>query len=103
MVRLQDPENYYIARANALEDNVRLYKVVDGKRRQLAGVAVEVQRSEWQELGLKVEGNQFVISLDGDELFMANDEIFSEEGRVGLWTKADSLTHFDDLIVRRMQ
>ena len=103
VVRLQDPDNYYIARANALEDNVRLYKVVDGKRRQFAGVDVEIPAGEWQELGLRVEGDHLSVSLDGRELFAATDRSFAEAGRVGLWTKADSLTHFDDLVVRRLR
>jgi hypothetical protein len=103
MVRLRDPDNYYIARANALEDNVRLYKVVDGKRRQFAGVDVKVLAGKWQELGLKAEGDRLTVSLDGKELFSATDRTFAEAGRVGLWTKADSLTHFDDLVARRLR
>jgi hypothetical protein len=102
VVRLRDPDNYYIARANALEDNVRLYKVVDGKRQQFAGVAVTVLQGKWQELGLKIEGDRLTVSLDGKELFNATDRTFAEAGRVGVWTKADSLTHFDELIVRRL-
>ena len=101
VVRLQDENNYYIARANALEGNVRLYKVVDGKRRQFAGVDVEVPASEWQELGLRAEGGRLTVSLDGKELFGATDRTFAKAGKVGLWTKADSITHFDELIVRR--
>jgi hypothetical protein len=103
MVRVRDEGNYYIARANALEDNVRLYKVVDGKRRQFAGVDVEVPKDQWQELGLRVEGDRLMVSLDGKDLFSATDRTFAEAGRVGLWTKADSLTHFDDLVVRRLR
>jgi len=102
MVRVRDADNYYIARANALEGNVRLYKVVDGKRRQFAGADVEVPKGTWQELGLTVEGDRFAVSLDGKELFRATDRTFAGAGRVGLWTKADSVTHFDGLIVRRL-
>ena len=103
MVRVRDEDNYYVARANALEGNVRLYKVVDGRRRQFAGVDVEVPRGRWQELGLKVEGDRLTVSLDGRELFGATDRTFAGAGRVGLWTKADSLTHFDDLVARRLR
>ena len=103
MVRLQDESNYYIARANALEDNVRLYKVVDGKRQQFAGVAIEVPGGKWQQLGLRIEGARLTVLLDGQELFHASDQTFTQAGRVGLWTKADSLTHFDDLLVRRLR
>ena len=94
-VRLRDPRNYYIARANALEDNVRLYRVVDGRRTQFAGADVRVPRDRWQTLRLRVEGDRFAVALDGRELFGATDRTFTEAGRVGLWTKADSLTHFD--------
>jgi hypothetical protein len=103
MVRVRDEDNYYIARANALEGNVRLYKVVDGRRRQFAGVDAEVPTGAWRELGLKAEGDRLTVSLDGRELFAATDRTFREAGRVGLWTKADSLTHFDDLVVRRLR
>jgi hypothetical protein len=103
MVRLQDSNNYYIARANALENNVRLYRVVDGHRQQFAGVDVPVPNGRWQTLALRVEADQFAVVLDGRELFQATDRTFSEAGRVGLWTKADSLTHFDDFVVQRLQ
>jgi hypothetical protein len=103
VVRLQDQDNYYIARANALEDNVRLYKVVDGTRRQFAGTNVKVPVGKWQELGLKAEGDRLTVSLDDKELFSATDRTFAEAGRVGLWTKADSLTHFDDLVARKLR
>jgi Galactocerebrosidase, C-terminal lectin domain len=103
VVRVLDTDNYYIARANALEDNVRLYKVVDGDRKQFAGADTAVEQGQWQTLGLSAEGNRFEVSLNGDVLFSATDDTFSEEGRVGLWTKADSLTHFDDLAIRRIQ
>jgi hypothetical protein len=102
VVRLRDPANYYIARANALEGNVRLYKVVGGKRQQLAGDAVTVLKGKWQELGLTVEGDRLTVLLDGLELFSAADRTFAEAGRVGVWSKADSLTHFDDLVARRL-
>jgi len=99
VARLRDPRNYYIARANALEDNVRLYRVVDGRRVQFAGTDVRVPRDRWQTLDLRIEGDRLSVSLDGRELFSATDRTFAEAGRVGLWTKADSLTHFDGLEV----
>ena len=102
VVRLQDSNNYYIARANALENNVRLYRVVDGHRQQFAGVDVPVPNGRWHILTLRVEGERFTVALDGRELFQATDRTFSGAGRVGLWTKADSLTHFDDLVVQRL-
>lgn len=95
VLRYRDARNYYVARANALEDNVRLYRVVDGRRIQFAGVDVRVPRDRWQTLSLRVEGDRLEVGLEGRGLFSANDRTFSEAGRVGLWTKADSLTHFD--------
>src|ERR687890_343479 len=61
VARLRDPRNYYIARANALEDNVRLYRVVDGRRTQFAGVDMPVPRGRWQTLGLRVEGDRLTV------------------------------------------
>ncbi len=103
VVRLRDPRNYYIARANALENNVRLYRVVDGRRTQFASADLPVPRSRWQTLGLRAEGDRLVVSLEGRELFSTTDRTFRDAGRVGLWTKADSLTHFDDFRVEPVQ
>jgi hypothetical protein len=95
IVRYRDAQNYYVARANALEDNVRLYRVVDGRRSQFAGTDTRVPRGRWQVLGLKAVGERFEVSLDGRVLFSATDRTFAGAGGVGVWTKADSLTHFD--------
>jgi hypothetical protein len=103
MVRVRDPRNYYIVRANALENNVRLYRVVGGRRTQFAGVDVPVPRDRWQSLGLRIEGDRLSVTLDGRELFTATDRTFRGPGRVGLWTKADSLTHFDNLEVQALE
>jgi hypothetical protein len=98
VVRYQDKDNYYVVRANALEDNVRLYKVQDGARsRQFAEADLKITPDEWHRLTLSVRGTQFRIEFDGKILFEARDETFARAGRVGLWTKADSVTHFDDL------
>jgi hypothetical protein len=100
IARARDERNYYVVRANALEDNVRLYRVVDGDRQQFAGAKAKVLSGTWQELELRIVGDRFTVSLDGKELFGATDRTFAEAGQVGLWTKADSLTHFDDLVVQ---
>jgi hypothetical protein len=106
--RFRDANNYYIARANALENNVVLYKVQDGKRISLApkgtpektyGVKARVQRNTWQQLGVAVKGNLFTVSLNGQKLFEVEDSTFAEAGKIGLWTKADSVIYFDDLSV----
>jgi hypothetical protein len=98
-VRLKDANNYYIARANALEGNVRLYKVVGGKRSQFAGKDVPIPSGRWETLGLGVQGDRLEVRLNGEVLFEARDQTFKDAGKVGLWTKADSVTYFDDLRV----
>jgi hypothetical protein len=94
-VRLEDADNYYVARANALEDNVRFYRVVNGRREQLQGADLRVTANEWHTLGLRAEGERFTVSYDGKTLFSATDKSFTKAGRVALWTKADSVTRFD--------
>jgi hypothetical protein len=97
VVRYRDKDNYYVVRANALEDNVRLYHVVDGERKQFAGASTKVSFGEWHRLTLGVKGKHFQVFFDDKPLFEADDATFAEAGRVGLWTKADSVTRFDDL------
>ena len=99
VVRLQDADNYYVARANALEDNVRFYRVVNGRREQLGGANLRVTPNEWHTLGLRAEGERFTVSYDGKTLFGVTDKTFAEAGGVALWTKADSVTRFDRLTV----
>jgi hypothetical protein len=96
-VRLRDADNYYVARANALEDNVRFYRVVKGRREQLEGVNLKVTPNDWHALGLRAEGERFTISYDGKPLFTATDRTFANAGKVALWTKADSVTRFDQI------
>ncbi len=95
IVRVRDARNYYVARANALEDKVRLYRVVDGQRVQFAGADLRVPSDRWQRLGLTVRGDRLEVSLDGRALFAATDRAFPDAGSVGIWSKSDSLTHFD--------
>ena len=103
--RYKDPDNYYIVRANALEDNVVLYKVENGKRISLEpkgtptktyGVKHPVPSHTWSALAVSFRDNLFMVSFNGQKLFDVEDATFSEAGKVGLWTKADSVTHFDD-------
>ena len=102
VVRLRDPDNYYVVRANALEGNVRLYKVVGGKRSRFAGRDVVVPSGRWQTLGLSVQGDQLEVRLNGDTLFEARDQTLKDAGQLGLWTKADSITYFDDLRIQAL-
>jgi hypothetical protein len=100
VARYRDKDNYYVVRANALENNVRLYKVEGGNRKQFAGANVKVPSGEWQTLALEVKGTHLRVLLNDALLFQADDATFKNAGKVGLWTKADSVTYFDDLRVK---
>jgi glycosyl hydrolase family 59 (putative galactocerebrosidase) len=101
-VRLSDADNYYVVRANALEDNVRFYRVVKGRREELEGANTKVRANEWHQLGLRAEGQRFTITFDGKQLFTATDRTISSAGKVALWTKADSVTRFDRIEIRTL-
>lgn len=94
--RCQDTNNYYIARANALEDNVTIYHTVKGKRVAFKNVDIKVSSGVWHTLRADFRGNEFVVTFDGHEALRATDDTFTQAGQVGLWTKADSVTLFDD-------
>jgi hypothetical protein len=98
-VRLSTPGDYYVARANALEDNVRFYRVVKGKREQLASANAKVSANQWHTLALKAEGDRFTVSFDGKALLSSQDRTFPDAGKVALWTKADSVTYFDTISI----
>jgi hypothetical protein len=104
--RYRDKDNYYIVRANALEENVVLYRVENGKRTDLKprgagplayGKKARVPSGSWSLLRVVAKGSLFEVHLGGDELFEVEDSTFAGAGRVGVWTKADSVTYFDDL------
>jgi hypothetical protein len=106
--RYRDPNNYYIVRANALEDNVVLYKVQSGQRVSLApkgavsnayGVKHKVPKQTWATLSVSFHATLFTASLNGEKLFDVEDATFPDAGKTGLWTKADSVTYFDDFQV----
>jgi hypothetical protein len=102
--RVKNKDNYYVCRANALEDNVVLYKTVAGKRSVLDivgrkggyGVPAKVAPAQWHTLRVEFKGNRFKVIFDGKPLFDVEDGTFTESGTVGVWTKADSVTIFDD-------
>jgi len=97
--RLKDADNYYVTRANALENNVRLYHVVKGKRIQFAGWNGKVTSGVWHELAVDAQADHFQVFYDRNKVIDAHDKTFSDAGKVGLWTKADSVIYFDDLTV----
>jgi hypothetical protein len=102
VVRLTDPDNYYVARANALEDNVRFYRVVKGRREQIKGTDLKVSAQAWHTLGLKAEGDRFTVMFDGKELYTASDNTMAGAGKVALWTKSDSVTRFDRIEIKTL-
>ena len=105
--RYRDQDKYYIVRANALEDNVVLYKVENGKRTDLPvkgegrtyGKKTEVPAAQWSTLRVVANGPRFEVYFNGTKLYDVEDGTFTQPGKVGVWTKADSVTQFDDLTV----
>jgi len=97
VLRVKDADNYYVARANALEDNVRLYHVVKGQRSQFAGWNGKVKGGVWHDLAVEAAGDHFIVWFDGKQVIDAHDGTFAGAGKFGVWTKADSVTYFDDL------
>jgi hypothetical protein len=98
IARVQNKDNYYILRANALEANVNLYKYAGGQRSGIKDGGARVAAGLWQELRLEVSGDRLRGSLNGQLVVEATDSTY-KAGRVGLWTKADSVTCFDDVVV----
>jgi hypothetical protein len=105
--RYQDANNYYVVRANALEGNVVLYKVQNGRRVDLPlkgegrtyGKKAAVPSGQWSTLRAVTSGTHIEVYWNEAKLFEAEDSTFTRAGKVGLWTKADSVTYFDDLAV----
>lgn len=98
--RLQDTDNYYLVRANALEDNVRLYHVIKGERTQIANADIKVRFGIWQSLVARMVDDHIEIAFNGAKIIDKQDRTFSHSGRIALWTKADSVTGFSNLSVR---
>jgi hypothetical protein len=94
--RVQDANNYYISRANALEDNVTIYHTINGKRVAFKNINTKVTSGVWHTLRVDFEGNKFTVIFDGNKVIEATDASFANAGKVGVWTKADSVTAFDD-------
>ena len=105
--RYQNEDNYYLVRANALEGNVVLYKVQNGQRTDLPvkgegrtyGQSAKVPGGQWSTLRVTAMGSRFDVYFNGAKLYEVEDATFKGPGRIGVWTKADSITHFDDLTV----
>ena len=97
--RYRDPNNYYLVRANALENNIVLYKVENGRRTPVNSVNHSVPANEWSVLKVQFRGPRFSVYFNHRRLFQSTDSTFASPGQVGLWTKADSITYFDDFRV----
>jgi hypothetical protein len=94
--RLKDADDYYIARANALENNVTIYDTVNGRRTERKRANMTVASNTWHTLRVDFQGSHFAVTFDGKKAIEWDDEKFKDAGKVGVWTKADSLTLFDD-------
>jgi hypothetical protein len=94
--RAKDADNYYIARANALENNITIYHTIKGSRVAFKNVNHNVKSGTWHTLRVEFKANHFSVIFDGEKVIEAADDSFSEAGKVGVWTKADSVTLFDD-------
>jgi hypothetical protein len=92
--RWQDADNYYVARANALENNVTIYHTVRGVRTEKGQAHFEVANGQWHDLRVDFHGPHFTVSFDGQAALTWDDGTFKDAGAVGVWTKADSVTQF---------
>ena len=97
--RYKDSNNYYVLRANALENNVRLYTVINGNRRQIGGKNTKVTPKEWHLLKVICTADKIQCFFENTKVFEVSDGTF-DSGSVGLWTKSDSYTFFDDLLIQ---
>jgi hypothetical protein len=101
MWRYRDANNYYVARYNPLESNFRVYKVVDGKRAQLGSKGeLDLAENKWHQLSIRMVGKRIECSLNGEKHLEVEDETFTAAGKIGLWTKADANTRFDNLRIK---
>src|SRR5438093_8007309 len=94
--RAKDSNNYYIARANALEDNVTIYHTIQGRRTEKKRTSMKVASNQWHTLRVDFQSNHFIVTFDGKKAIEWDDDTFKDAGKVGVWTKADSVTLFDD-------
>lgn len=94
--RYIDRNNYYVARYNPLENNFRFYRVIDSKREELKSADSDIKQGEWFTMTIEMKGNKITCSLNGKTLIESTDDTFRSAGLIGLWTKADAVTYFDD-------
>jgi hypothetical protein len=97
--RYIDNNNYYIARCNPLEHNFRFYRVVNGNKKQLISVECDIKTQTWFTINIDMKGNKISYSLNGSKMIEATDDTFKSPGFIGIWTKADAVTYFDEITI----
>jgi len=102
VARYANEDNYFVTRANALEDNIRLYTVREGQRSEIASFDGKVTPNTWHEYRFELRGDKLEVFWDGRRVIEHRDSTFAAAGRAGVWTKADSLTYFDDFAVEAL-
>jgi len=100
MWRVRDKDNYYIARFNPLEDNFRIYYVHNGSRHKIADAKVTLPAGKWHTMKIIQKSTRFEGYINGEKLIEGTNDLFANPGGVGLWTKADAVTSFDDFSVK---
>jgi Domain of Unknown Function (DUF1080) len=103
--RYTDKNNYYVARANPLESNFSLYREINGKREEFESAAVPLRLGEWFTIAIEMKGNLIKCFFNGKEEieYRDDDNTFMNEGKIGLWTKADAISYFDDLTIEKLK
>ena len=100
--RYQDENNYYVARANPLENNFRVYKVVDGDRSELKSARLTINSGQWYSLKIIMKGDVIQCFFNNKLELETKDNTFDKAGKIGLWTKSDAQTYFDDLKIKAL-
>ncbi len=101
--RFQDADNYYVVRANPLENNFRLYKVVNGDRHMLKSARINIETGKWYTLKVSMKGDKIKCFFDGKLALETTDDTFTQSGKTGLWTKSDAVTYFDDFDLNKLK
>jgi hypothetical protein len=94
--RIQDEKNYYVVRASGLGNSFRFYKFVNGERSDPIGPEIEISKGVWHEVSVECRGNRIRCLLDGKETIPSINDTSFTKGRVGFWTKSDSVSYFTD-------
>ncbi|RUT79119.1 family 16 glycoside hydrolase [Ancylomarina longa] len=97
--RFQNENNYYVARINPLENNFRVYKVVNGNRKELKSANIKINTAQWYKLKISMLGNEIKCYLNGELALETTDNTFTDSGKIGLWTKSDAVSYFDDFSI----